>query len=168
MTKDGQKALLQRMGELTGKPKESGLHIHPMLNPMREGGGEDYQLTSISSRQRKIAFGSWKPQDLGAPRQNISQWHSDISMETVPSDYTSLRLEELPMCGGDTTFASMYELYDRISKPMQKFLEGLTATYTAPCMFCRRESWLPPFDSFQFIAYTQCASSLHNAYGQGP
>lgn len=30
-------------------------------------------------------------------------------------------------------FASSYEVYDRLSEPMQKFLEGLDATYDAPC-----------------------------------
>jgi len=32
----------------------------------------------------------------------------------------------------DTLFASGYEVYDRLSKPYQKFLEGLTATYAQP------------------------------------
>jgi alpha-ketoglutarate-dependent taurine dioxygenase len=32
----------------------------------------------------------------------------------------------------DTLWASGYEVYDRISPPYQKFLEGLTATYAQP------------------------------------
>lgn len=32
----------------------------------------------------------------------------------------------------DTLWASGYEVYDRISKPYQKFLESLTATYAQP------------------------------------
>jgi alpha-ketoglutarate-dependent taurine dioxygenase len=32
----------------------------------------------------------------------------------------------------DTLWASGYEVYDRLSKPYQKFLEGLTATYAQP------------------------------------
>lgn len=100
MTEDIQKALLQRMGELTGKPKESGLSVHVMLNPERADGGTDINLSTISSRQRKAAFGNWIPQDIGTKRQDISQWHSDIAMEPVPSDYTSLRLTELPTTGG--------------------------------------------------------------------
>lgn len=32
----------------------------------------------------------------------------------------------------DTLWASGYEVYDRISKPYQKFLEGLTATFAQP------------------------------------
>lgn len=32
----------------------------------------------------------------------------------------------------DTLWASGYEVYDRLSQPYQKFLEGLTATYAQP------------------------------------
>ena len=77
-------------------------------------------------------------------------WHSDITFEPVPSDYALLRLTELPKTGGgkssnnlencdvnslyqtDTLWASGYELYDRLSKPYQKFFESLTATYAQP------------------------------------
>ncbi|TEY86636.1 hypothetical protein BOTCAL_0005g00580 [Botryotinia calthae] len=59
-------------------------------------------------------------------------WHSDITFEPIPSDYALLRLTELPKTGGDTLWASGYEVYDRISKPVQKFLETLTATYAQP------------------------------------
>lgn len=33
----------------------------------------------------------------------------------------------------DTLWASGYEIYDRLSEPMRKFLEQHTANYTAPC-----------------------------------
>jgi alpha-ketoglutarate-dependent taurine dioxygenase len=47
----------------------------------------------------------------------------------VPADYTSLRLTRLPKTGGDTLWASGYEIYDRFSQAYQKFFEGLTATF---------------------------------------
>jgi alpha-ketoglutarate-dependent taurine dioxygenase len=50
----------------------------------------------------------------------------------VPSDYTILRLTELPKTGGDTLWASGYEIYDRISPAYQRFLEGLTVTCAQP------------------------------------
>lgn len=50
----------------------------------------------------------------------------------MPADYSSLRLEKLPKTGGDTLWASGYEIYDRISPPYQKFLESLTATFEQP------------------------------------
>jgi alpha-ketoglutarate-dependent taurine dioxygenase len=71
-------------------------------------------------------FGSDKRQS------NKEGWHSDITFEPVPSDYAILRLTELPKTGGDTLWASGYEVYDRLSTAYQKFLEGLTATYAQP------------------------------------
>ena len=47
----------------------------------------------------------------------------------MPADYTSLRLTRLPSTGGDTLWASGYELYDRFSNAYKRFLEGLTATF---------------------------------------
>lgn len=62
-------------------------------------------------------------------RYDSSQWHSDIQFEEAPADYTSLRLTQLPSSGGDTLWASGYDLYDRFSPVYQKFFEGLTAKY---------------------------------------
>lgn len=85
-----------------------------MLNNTLEfGTSKDPQISSISSMQRKaFAF-------------NAAYWHIDISFEPVPADYTSLRLTQLPRTGGDTLWASGYELYDRISPTYAKFLETL-------------------------------------------
>jgi alpha-ketoglutarate-dependent taurine dioxygenase len=69
---------------------------------------------------------------LEPKKQNSGQWHSDIAFEPKPADYSSLRLEVLPKTGGDTLWASGYEIYDRISPPYQKFLESLTATFEQP------------------------------------
>ncbi len=65
-------------------------------------------------------------------KQSRAQWHSDIAFEPVPADYTSLRLVELPSTGGDTLWASGYDLYDTLSKPYQQFLESLSATFEQP------------------------------------
>ena len=42
-----------------------------------------------------------------------------------------LKIHTLPATGGDTLWASGYEIYDRLSPAMQQFLEGLTATHDA-------------------------------------
>ncbi|KAK6614450.1 TfdA family Taurine catabolism dioxygenase TauD [Botrytis cinerea] len=113
LTADLQKELVQRIGLLSGKPSTSGLHIHPLLNPEREG----YRVTDP---------------EITNGLQNTSKWHADISFEPKPADYSSLKLEVLPKTGGDTLWASGYEIYDRISKPYQKFLESLTVTFQQP------------------------------------
>ncbi|KAI0112279.1 taurine catabolism dioxygenase [Hypoxylon sp. NC0597] len=128
LTDELQKRLVHRLGQLTGKPADSTLHIHPILNgTSSEFGIGDNQISTISSVQRKKLF---KPDDRGNKRRyDSAQWHSDIQFEPVPADYTSLRLTLLPKTGGDTLWASGYDIYDRFSKPYQKFFEGLTATF---------------------------------------
>ena len=43
-----------------------------------------------------------------------------------------MTLHTIPETGGDTLWASGYDLYDRLSIPWQKFVDGLTATYAQP------------------------------------
>ncbi|KAH8433178.1 TauD/TfdA dioxygenase family protein [Aspergillus melleus] len=127
LTDELQKTLVQRLGELTGKPKTSKLHIHPFFYSELPLGGDDDELNIISTAQDQLVFG--KPKRF-VKRQNARQeWHTDNLHEVIPSDYSLLRLVELPKGGGgDTLWASGYEIYDRISKPYQRFLETLTAT----------------------------------------
>ncbi|KAF8856193.1 putative alpha-ketoglutarate-dependent taurine dioxygenase [Acephala macrosclerotiorum] len=130
ITNDLQKELVQRLGELSGKPSTSKLHIHPVANGKRELGGNDDEISVISSQQAKKIYAERFKQEK---KQSSKQaWHSDITFEPIPSDYALLRLTELPKTGGDTLWASGYEVYDRISEPVQKFLESLTATYAQP------------------------------------
>ncbi|KAK3290555.1 uncharacterized protein B0H64DRAFT_368645 [Chaetomium fimeti] len=132
LTNELQKQLILRLGELAGRPATSGLHIHPILNSERELGGNDPEISTISSIQNKKFYSKTVADALSPKKQSSAQWHSDIAFEPVPADYTSLRLVELPSTGGDTLWASGYEIYDRISEPYQKFLEGLTATFEQP------------------------------------
>lgn len=143
---DLQKELAQRLGELSGKPRTSGLHIHPVANSGREHSVKDDEISVISSQLRQKLYSYRNTRKQTARRE----WHSDITFEPIPSDYTILRLTELPKTGGgkhetsfsydlqsscispDTLWASGYEVYDRLSQPYQKFLEGLTATYAQP------------------------------------
>ncbi len=40
-----------------------------------------------------------------------------------------LYLTEVPPVGGDTLFASMYAAYEKLSPPIQRLVEGLTAIH---------------------------------------
>ena len=130
MTNDIQKRLIDRIGEASGKPSTSGLHIHPVHNSGRKLGAKDDEISTISSEEAKEIYANRF--DLDKKQSAKGGWHSDITFEPVPSDYAILRLEQLPRSGGDTLWASGYEVYDRISPAYQKFLEGLTATYAQP------------------------------------
>lgn len=106
-----QKEFVHKLGLLSGKPQDSTLHIHPILNNTSEFGVGDAEISTISSVARKKLF---KYESKGSGRRyDSAQWHSDIQFETKPADYTSLRLTQLPSSGGDTLWASGYELYDR-------------------------------------------------------
>ncbi|KAJ3489737.1 hypothetical protein NLG97_g5938 [Lecanicillium saksenae] len=132
LTNDLQKELIERLGRLTSRPAESGLHVHPLLNPGRELGGDDPEISIISSIQRDKYYKKESADGLSLKNQKNAQWHSDIAFEPFPADYTSLRLAELPKTGGDTLFASGYDLYDKLSEPYQKFLETLSVTFEQP------------------------------------
>jgi alpha-ketoglutarate-dependent taurine dioxygenase len=97
-----------------------------MLNNTSEFGVADAEISTISSEARKKYITDITP---GKRRYDAAQWHSDIQFEPTPADYTSLRLTQLPKTGGDTLWASGYEIYDRFSPAYQRFFEGLTARF---------------------------------------
>lgn len=110
LTNDLQKKLVLKLGELSGSPATSTLHIHPLLNNARDLGGDDPEISTISSKQFKnLSVGSnaatvirstVNSEGISLKHQNNAQWHSDISFEPVPASYTSLRLVQLPETGG--------------------------------------------------------------------
>ncbi|KAJ9145293.1 TfdA family Taurine catabolism dioxygenase TauD [Pleurostoma richardsiae] len=132
ITHELQKELVQRLGELTGKPETSKLHIHPVNNSKREHGVKDDEISVISSKQLKKFYNTGQFLNFNHVQSQKHQWHSDITFEPIPSDYALLRLTQLPKTGGDTLWASGYELYERISKPLQGFLETLNAHFAQP------------------------------------
>lgn len=107
LTNDLQKKLILRLGELTGRPKTSGLHIHPILNDSRELGGNDKEISTISSVQHGKLYKRETADQLSTKKQYSAQWHSDIAFEPVPADYTSLRLVELPETGGGECYHAL-------------------------------------------------------------
>ncbi|KAG9125308.1 hypothetical protein FRC07_008166 [Ceratobasidium sp. 392] len=127
LTIDEQKELGTRLGELSGKPASSRLHIHPLTETTAELGD---QISVISSERRA---GYTRPDFT---RLASRGWHADITFEPIPSDYAILKLHTLPkfneqVTGGDTLWASGYEVYDRLSPSLAKYLETLTAAHEA-------------------------------------
>jgi len=96
------------------------------LNDSSEFGVGDHAISTISSVQRKKLYVHDSPKGR---RYDAAQWHSDIQFEPYPADYTSLRLTQLPSTGGDTLWASGYDIYDSFSSAYQEFFDGLSATF---------------------------------------
>jgi taurine dioxygenase len=60
-------------------------------------------------------------------------WHSDVTYEVQPPSYTALKVVTGPPVGGggDTLWVSGYAAYDALSKPMQIYLESLSALHSS-------------------------------------
>ena len=57
------------------------------------------------------------------------EWHSDVSCAETPPMGSILYMLETPPSGGDTLFASMYAAYERLSDPIKRLIDGLTAIH---------------------------------------
>ncbi|KAJ3056889.1 hypothetical protein HK097_003049 [Rhizophlyctis rosea] len=139
LTLKQQKLLGLKLGQLTGRPAESGLHIHPIANADRVDGVKvdelgnavkDHEISVISSLAGKTYYK--KSRFTRGDKFASTGWHSDITFEKVPADFSILQIKELPPTGGDTLWASGYEAYDRISPAYRDLLEKLTGTYAQP------------------------------------
>jgi taurine dioxygenase len=79
----------------------------------------------------RIAYG---PKSKGAE----NHWHSDVTWRECPSLGSILYAREVPECGGDTLFANMHLAYERLSEPLQRFCESLTAVHDIARVFGKR------------------------------
>ncbi|HSC83463.1 MAG TPA: taurine dioxygenase [Pseudomonas sp.] len=56
-------------------------------------------------------------------------WHTDVTFLPTPALGSVLAAKQLPEFGGDTLWASSSAAFEALSKPLQKLLDGLTATH---------------------------------------
>lgn len=130
MTLELQKELVQKIGLASGKPQQNGLHIWPFVYDAAQDpevvlvDHKDTDGDRVRIRTKHLADNNRYP----APKM----WHSDATWEHAPPDYALLRMVDMPAVGGDTMWASGYEVYDRLSRPWQSFLEGLSFTAGNP------------------------------------
>ncbi|GFZ47542.1 hypothetical protein JCM24511_05286 [Saitozyma sp. JCM 24511] len=120
LSAEDMKVLGQKLGKLSGKPAESGLHIHHLTEENSPKGDQVHIVTSTRRVDRYRGDSS---------RLHSLKWHSDSCYEPVPSDYTLLKIHTLPASGGDTLWANGYEVYSRLSPPLARMLEGLNALH---------------------------------------
>lgn len=135
LTVDDEKLLCRKLGQLTHRPHTSDLHIHPINQTELPDGSIDAALTTIARDPKKKLF--TKQSGFGGAhakkkQSHVDGWHTDSSYEHIPADFTLLHMKATPPTGGDTLFASAYEMYDMLSEPFAKFLETRTASFMPP------------------------------------
>ena len=131
-----QKRFCDLVGKLSGRPEENGLHVHPIYrdpgNLQMPNGTTDENIYVINAEAQKKIYKTMARKGLDEPKDLAREWHSDSTFETVPSDFSFLKMEETPPHGGDTLWCSGYEIYDRMSPSFRSYLETLTATCAQP------------------------------------
>lgn len=151
LTVEQQKRLADRLGQVAGKPKSAGLHVHPTaftnaaVDP--KSGEAIPEVLVLDSK-----LGQMHLAKAGGIARGLSGggFHSDITFEPVPASYAVLRLKETPSRtpdgkelantqagpvggnGGDTLWASGYGLAEKVSPEFLKYLESLSGQYTQP------------------------------------
>src|SRR5437868_2661711 len=66
-----------------------------------------------------------------------------VSCDPEPPLGSILYMTEVPPEGGDTLFASMYAAYDKLSPPIQRLVEGLTAIHDGEPVYRGRFGYGP-------------------------
>ncbi|HEX4153750.1 MAG TPA: taurine dioxygenase [Steroidobacteraceae bacterium] len=62
-------------------------------------------------------------------------WHTDVTFSATPPLAGILAAKLLPSVGGDTLWSSCSAVYEALSEPMRRLLEGLTATHSVAKSF---------------------------------
>ncbi|KIJ26533.1 hypothetical protein M422DRAFT_272357 [Sphaerobolus stellatus SS14] len=130
-----QKEFVNFISELSGRPSSSGLHVHPSFRspdnePIDENGNHDENVYVVSNKAQVKLFKEMPHR--GTVTDAAVGWHTDVTFEPVPADYSCLIMRTTPPTGGDTLWCSATALYDRISPPYRSFLETLTSTCAQP------------------------------------
>lgn len=109
LSPENQVAFTRTLGEL-----ESNASVAHLRHP------ENPDIVLISNAER----GDGKKYD-----KTGQMWHSDHSFIRNPTLASVLYAMDLPVVGGDTMFANMYDAYDALSDGMKALLEPLEAVH---------------------------------------
>jgi len=134
------KEFVKRVADATGRPKECGFHVHPSGQGAPElvldkEAADDPEVFVVSNRVMRAIFGGGKDAPKKKEKKGTSaarQYHTDTQWEVYPADYSCLWMSAVPPTGGDTIWANAYEMYDRLSEPLQKYLSTLKVFASSP------------------------------------
>jgi taurine dioxygenase len=62
-------------------------------------------------------------------------WHTDVTFSPTPPMAGILAAKRLPRTGGDTLWSSSTAVYEALSEPLRRLLDGLTATHSVAKSF---------------------------------
>ena len=68
--------------------------------------------------------------NFGKARTLNEHWHSDVTFEPEPPDFTLLQAQVVPACGGDTLFANQTQAFEELSVGMKAALSRLRAVHS--------------------------------------
>ena len=148
MTAQQQAQFAQRLGKL-------------LLSRAKTGAlPEKLTLIHVAERTKRVA---------------ATGWHSDVSSAATPVWVSTLMMEVVPECGGDTLCADVARMFAGLSPTLQGFLQPLHARHEARTRYryisgAKRLNELPPTDQpvVRWHSYNQrsgvvCKRSLHQS-----
>jgi taurine dioxygenase len=116
------------------------LMIHVLRQYLLPGHPEILRISNVVENGEPIGLG-----DAGRV------WHSDLSYTSEPSLGSLLHALELPMEGGDTSFANMSAAYDALPADIRQRVEGKRAVHSYSHSYDRfsGSKWRPPLTQNQ-------------------
>lgn len=110
--------LVQNLSSLT-RNEEAKLHIHPMTTKNKYG----EHFVRIFSDLNDVYKGDKRERS----QRGTGTWHTDLSYEKRPADYSALQIKQVPEDGGgDTLWADGYAAVEKLTPILAKFFERLT------------------------------------------
>jgi len=116
------------------------LMIHVLRQYLLPGHPEIFRISNVVENGEPIGLG-----DAG------HIWHSDLSYTPEPSLGSLLHALELPLEGGDTSFANMSAAYDALPAEIKQRVEGKRAVHSYSHSYDRfsGSKWRPPLTQEQ-------------------
>lgn len=138
------------LGEYYGK-----VEVHPKVPHVPELPGTSVIWMKLANLQTENHFNFKHP-------AGTAFWHTDLSHEAQPAGITHLHNDTIPEVGGDTVWVSGYGAYDKLSKPLQQFLDGKKAIYESAHAYVDRDD---PLKGPQYIRREHYLVRTHPATG---
>jgi taurine dioxygenase len=121
---------------------EKALHDHLVLF-FRDQDLTDEQHVAFASRFGPVNRSAYSAESLewledtpdSPPKADL--WHTDLAFLPEPPDIAVLSMRDTPAAGGDTLWANLYEVHDRLSPMLQEIL----APMRQDCRRARPQPW---------------------------